>query len=200
MKKLRNNSGATMLMAILLILVAAVVSAVILTAATSAARHLRSDRQAQQNYLAVSSAAELIRDSVLKDSYYWEQVSKKEKNEETGEETTVIESETETRPDGLLGPWLARGVAAAGCRDTVRVTVPGQEDLPAVQAAFSMDSSYNITVELSLEAPEGSDCRMTLTLQANSSGDDYWLEGTTHIIWRSVKWENPRIVKGIGGA
>ena len=103
MKKLRNNSGATMLMAILLILVAAVVSAVILTAATSAARHLRSDRQAQQNYLAVSSAAELIRDSVLKDSYYWEQVSKKEKNEETGEETTVIESETETRPDGLLG-------------------------------------------------------------------------------------------------
>ena len=200
MKKLRNNSGATMLMAILLILVAAVVSAVILTAATSAARHLRSDRQVQQNYLAVSSAAELIRDSVLKDSYYWEQVSKKEKNEETGEETTVIESETETRPDGLLGPWLARGVAAAGCRDTVRVTVPGQEDLPAVQAAFSMDSSYNITVELSLEAPEESDCRMTLTLQANSSGDDYWLEGTTHIIWRSVKWENPRIVKGIGGA
>ena len=200
MKKLRNNSGATMLMAILLILVAAVVSAVILTAATSAARHLRNDRQVQQNYLAVSSAAELIRDSVLKDSYYWEQVSKKEKNEETGEETTVIESETETRPDGLLGPWLARGVAAAGCRDTVRVTVPGQEDLPAVQAAFSMDSSYNITVELSLEAPEGSDCRMTLTLQANSSGDDYWLEGTTHIIWRSVKWETPRIVKGIGGA
>lgn len=200
MKKLRNNSGATMLMAILLILVAAVVSAVILTAATSAARHLRNDRQVQQNYLAVSSAAELIRDSVLKDSYYWEQVSKKEKNEETGEETTVIESETETPPDGLLGPWLARGVAAAGCRDTVRVTVPGQEDLPAVQAAFSMDSSYNITVELSLEAPEESDCRMTLTLQANSSGDDYWLEGTTHIIWRSVKWENPRIVKGIGGA
>lgn len=200
MKKLRNNSGATMLMAILLILVAAVVSAVILTAATSAARHLRNDRQVQQNYLAVSSAAELIRDSVLKDSYYWEQVSKKEKNEETGEETTVIESETETPPDGLLGPWLARGVAAAGCRDTVRVTVPGQEDLPAVQAAFSMDSGYNITVELSLEAPEESDCRMTLTLQANSSGDDYWLEGTTHIIWRSVKWENPRIVKGIGGA
>ena len=189
-----------MRMAILLNRVAAVVSAVILTAATSAARHLRNDRQVQQNYLAVSSAAELIRDSVLKDSYYWEQVSKKEKNEETGEETTVIESETETPPDGLLGPWLARGVAAAGCRDTVRVTVPGQEDLPAVQAAFSMDSGYNITVELSLEAPEESDCRMTLTLQANSSGDDYWLEGTTHIIWRSVKWENPRIVKGIGGA
>ena len=36
----------------------------ILLAAPTAARHLRSDREAQQNYLTVSSAAELIRDSI----------------------------------------------------------------------------------------------------------------------------------------
>lgn len=57
---MKNNSGATILMALLLILLATAV----LTAAVSAARHLRSDREAQQNYLTVSSAAELIRDSI----------------------------------------------------------------------------------------------------------------------------------------
>ena len=62
MKKLKNNSGATILMALLLILLAMAVGAAILTAAVSAAHHMKSDREAQQNYLTVSSAAELIRD------------------------------------------------------------------------------------------------------------------------------------------
>lgn len=198
MKKLRSDSGATVLMALLLVLAAAVVSAVILTAATGAARRLRSDRQAQQDYLAVSSAAELIRDSILRDRYYWELVEETVTDEETGEEKTVPISEEETRPGGLLGPWLARGVAAAGCRDTIQITVPG-EDLPAVRADFSMDVGYGVTVELSLADPGESDCRMTLTLRAVTAGDDYWLEGTTHITWRSVRWESPRIIKGIGG-
>ena len=63
MKRLKNNSGATILMALLLILLATVVGAAVLTAAVSAARHLRGDREAQQNYLTVSSAAELIREA-----------------------------------------------------------------------------------------------------------------------------------------
>ena len=63
MKRLKNNSGATILIALLLILLSTAVGAAVLTAAVSAARHLRSDREAQQNYPTVSSAAELIRDS-----------------------------------------------------------------------------------------------------------------------------------------
>ena len=69
MKKLKNNSGATILMALLLILLAMAVGAAILTAAVSAAHHMKSDREAQQNYLTVSSAAELIRDSIAGDKY-----------------------------------------------------------------------------------------------------------------------------------
>ena len=64
MKKLKNEQGVTILMALLLVLTAAVVSAVILSAALSAARRVNGDRTAQQNYLAVSSAAELVRDSI----------------------------------------------------------------------------------------------------------------------------------------
>lgn len=64
MNKLRDRRGASLLMALLLLLLATMVSVVILTAVSSAARHLSRDREAQQNYLTVSSAAELIRDSI----------------------------------------------------------------------------------------------------------------------------------------
>ena len=69
MKKLKNEQGVTILMALLLVLTAAVVSAVILSAALSAARRVNGDRTAQQNYLAVSSAAELVRDSIDRMQY-----------------------------------------------------------------------------------------------------------------------------------
>ena len=64
MKKLKNEQGVTILMALLLVLTAAVVIAVILSVALSAARRVNGDHTAQQNYLAVSSAAELVRDSI----------------------------------------------------------------------------------------------------------------------------------------
>ena len=83
MKKLKNERGESILMALLLLLLASVISALILTAATNAAHHLRNDRKAQQNYLTVSSAAELIRDSILQESYtrVWEKVTTYEKDE-----------------------------------------------------------------------------------------------------------------------
>lgn len=53
-----------MLMALLLLLVALMVSAVIISAALSAAASVREDREEQQLYLTVSSAAELVRDEL----------------------------------------------------------------------------------------------------------------------------------------
>lgn len=55
-------------MALLLLLVAVMVSAVILAAAVSAAKTIRTDREQQQTYLTVSSAAALVRDSILNGS------------------------------------------------------------------------------------------------------------------------------------
>ena len=54
MKRLKNNSGATILMALLLTLLATEVGAAVLTAAVSAAHHLRSDREAQQAQLTLT--------------------------------------------------------------------------------------------------------------------------------------------------
>ena len=64
-RKLHEQRGASMLMALFLLLVALMVSAVVIAAASSAATTLRSDKAQEQSSLAVSSAAEYVRDAFL---------------------------------------------------------------------------------------------------------------------------------------
>lgn len=64
-RKLHEQRGASMLMALFLLLVALMVSAVVIAAASSAAATLRSDKAQEQSSLAVSSAAEYVRDAFL---------------------------------------------------------------------------------------------------------------------------------------
>lgn len=195
MKKLKNERGESILMALLLLLLASVISALILTAATNAAHHLRNDRKAQQNYLTVSSAAELIRDSILQESYtrVWEKVTTYTKDDA---ETYVPKEEKTTlapgKFTGIMRAWLAAGIennenkdakyaSVTGCQDTIKVDVPikGEDGLQTVQAEFTMDKdTANITVKLSLLPPDGQksvgtegsaaeDCRMTLKITGN---------------------------------
>lgn len=63
-QKLHSRRGASMLIALLFFLTAMMVGAVVLTAAsTNAGRVVRSRRE-QQNYLAVASAAELVKEDI----------------------------------------------------------------------------------------------------------------------------------------
>lgn len=192
MKKLKNERGESILMALLLLLLASVISALILTAATNAAHHLRNDRKAQQNYLTVSSAAELIRDSILQESYtrVWEKVTTYKKDDEgqyvwQKEDMKLLPGQF----TGIMKAWLAAGIAdnenegaryasVTGCQDTIKVDVPikGEDGLQTVQVEFTMDKdTANITVKLSLLPPDGQesawtessaaeDCRMTLKI------------------------------------
>ena len=68
-RKVQSQSGASMLMALFLLLVVTVVSVVILVSATSAAHQVRDNRAAQQAYLTVSSAADLLVQAFAKQSY-----------------------------------------------------------------------------------------------------------------------------------
>ena len=161
MKKVKNNSGATILMALLLILLATAVGAAVLTAAVSAARHLRSDREAQQNYLTVSSAAELIRDSINGQTYqrtltkYYEYVeTKDDEGNVTGGyyahvRTEIVQTPSDGKMGEIMGAWLADCIADRdnenkefasfrNCEDTITVTVDaGEGSLRPVQAKFS---------------------------------------------------------------
>lgn len=218
MKKLKNNSGATILMALLLILLAMAVGAAILTAAVSAAHHMKSDREAQQNYLTVSSAAELIRDSIAGDTYERTMTETHTAVRDTDGNITgenVSYSTNVTNPTGIMGAWLSACIengsdnneyaSLKDFRDTIEVDLKIDEDtsLRTVTAVFSAQKDGKIQVELSLKPEEGktNDCRMTLTMQGTltkadpeyrSAGDDYWYTYKT-----TVKWEPQRITKGI---
>ena len=217
MKKLKNNSGATILMALLLILLAMAVGAAILTAAVSAAHHMKSDREAQQNYLTVSSAAELIRDSIAGDKYERTMTeTHKTLRDEAGNITgeNVSYSTNVTNPTGIMGAWLSACIedgekkdkyaSLKAFRDTINVDleVSNGTNLRTVTAAFSAQKDGQIQVQLSLKSEEGKtdDCRMTLTMQGTltktdqeyrSDGNDY-----SHIYKTTVTWGSPKIAKG----
>ena len=218
MKKLKNNSGATILMALLLILLAMAVGAAILTAAVSAAHHMKSDREAQQNYLTVSSAAELIRDSIAGDKYERTMTeTHKTLRDEAGNITgeNVSYSTNVTKPTGIMGAWLSACIengndnneyaSLKDFSDTIEVDlkIDDHTSLRTVTAAFFAQEDGKIQVQLSLKPEEGKtdDCRMTLTMQGTltkadreyrSSGDNY-----SYIYKTTVKWEPQRITKGI---
>lgn len=225
MKKLKNERGESILMALLLLLLASVISALILTAATNAAHHLRNDRKAQQNYLTVSSAAELIRDSILQESYtrVWEKTTTKK--EDGTFEVTVSEPSISGCTTGLLAKWLKSGIydsdanaeyaTVTGCQDTIKVDVPieGEEDgLQTVQAEFTMDKdTANITVKLSLLPPDGQestgtegsaaeDCRMTLKITGKVTTNEVSNandEKTIEKYTTTINWSGAKITKGI---
>ena len=218
MKKLKNNSGATILMALLLILLAMAVGAAILMAAVSAAHHMKSDREAQQNYLTVSSAAELIRDSIAGDKYERTMTETHTAVRDTDGNITgenVSYSTNVTNPTGIMGQWLSACIedgsenvqyaSLKDFKDTIEVDLKIDEDtsLRTVRADFFAQKDGQIQVQLSLKPEEGKtdDCRMTLTMQGTltqadpeyrSDGDDY-----SNTYKTTVKWEPQRITKGI---
>lgn len=68
-KKLKSASGASMLLALLFLFFCLTVGAVVLTAASASAGRTARNRQDQQNYLAVESAAMLLREDMEGTSY-----------------------------------------------------------------------------------------------------------------------------------
>ena len=193
MKKCTDRKGITILMALLLLLVASMVSVVILTAATTAARHISNDRQSQQAYLTVSSAAELLRDDILSSSY-----EQKVTRRPTATGSYIERTEVTQTPQGAMKVWLERGIEAVGrgiaYTDVITLIPDAASGLDAVQAEFTMTPAYDITVTLSLADSSQGNCLMTLTL----SGDNTET-GQTTVTTTTISWDTPLIEKGVTG-
>lgn len=170
-RKLHEQRGASMLMALLLLLVALTVSAVVIAAASSAAATLRSDKAREQSSLAVSSAAEYVRDAFL-----------------NGEMDGTVKADnnptyTSSGSGAFLGfvqyavPVLYKG-SKANDHWTYKLSLEGMED---VWAVFSMrygkakegasDDGSTYILEVTLRnwetTPGEHPCSMTLTLYSN---------------------------------
>ena len=171
-RKLHEQRGASILMALLLLLVALTVSAVVNAAASSAAATLRSDKAREQSSLAVSSAAEYVRDAFLH-----------------GEMDGTVKADNNTTytssgSGAFLGfvqyavPVLYKDSKANVNPWTYKLSLEGMED---VWAVFSMrygkakegasDDGSTYILEVTLRnwetTPGEHPCRMTLTLYSN---------------------------------
>ena len=204
MKKCTDRKGITILMALLLLLVASMVSVVILTAATTAARHISNDRQSQQTYLTVSSAAELLRDDILSSSY-----EQKVTRRPTATGSYIERTEVTQTPQGAMKVWLERGIEAVGrgiaYTDVITLTPDAASGLDAVQAEFTMTPAYDITVTLSLADSSQGTCLMTLTRsgarkqQVTTVTGGNTETGQTTVTTTTISWDTPLIEKGVTG-
>ena len=183
-RKLHEQRGASMLMALLLLLVALTVSAVVIAAASSAAATLRSDKAREQSSLAVSSAAEYVRDAFLH-----------------GEMDGTVKADNNTTytssgSGAFLGfveyavPVLKANSNANVAKWTYKLSLEGMED---VWAVFSMhygkakegasDDGSTYILEVTLRnwetTPGEHPCSMTLTLYSNLGRQD----GNQTVAW-----------------
>ena len=162
--KVQSQSGASMLMALFLLLVVTVVSVVILVSATSAAHQVRDNRAAQQAYLTVSSAADLLVQAFAKQSYTYTLTTYTRSDDPTITQT----KENESKPESMLQETLLAASRAVRLHDgtpservfsrsaKLSLTTTGAQMEP-VQAVFQLsyqssggESHYEMLVRLEL--------------------------------------------------
>lgn len=199
-KKLNQSSGNTLMMALLFMLVAVTVSVVVLTAATAAARRVKSDRNRQQAYLSLSSAAQLMRESILSDGYTVTVTGYERRDESLPEkEDSIVTQKAAKEFDRLLNEAIeyVKDFDVPYSNDLMAIKMNG---LPSVNIKFEMDTDYNIMIELWIDAAQGYEGSMTLsidgrsleTVSYGSIGNEYDFVKTE----TAISWQNVRIGKG----
>ncbi len=224
-RKVQSQSGASMLMALFLLLVVTVVSVVILVSATSAAHQVRDNRAAQQAYLTVSSAADLLVQAFAKQSYTYTLTTYTRSDDPKITRT----EEKESTPESVLQETLlAASRAVRQHNDTPRervfsrnaklsLTTTGAQMEP-VQAEFQLscqssgsESRYEMLVRLELadtaEAEPGyrMELRIPISKTQREESRGSITEKTaagTPITWEvtdsitAVVWQQARMTKG----
>ena len=138
-QKLKSENGASFLLALLAFLVAAMVCVTIITAATSSVKRVHSDRESQQMQLAITSAAQLVRDTMEETKYSITTVTTTEKDG-----TKIETTKTAT---GVFAPEIEAAInyvdeyhtdaSASG----MKLSVDGT-DLPIIDMSFKI-SAHN---------------------------------------------------------
>ena len=193
-RKLHEQRGASMLMALFLLLVALMVSAVVIAAASSAATTLRSDKAQEQASLAVSSAAEYVRDAFLsKEMDGTITVS----NYGTG---SVSYSYSSSNSSGAFRDFVSYAVPTlyrnknAQPQRTYKLSLTGDDAVEDVWADFEMSygknenteySTYilNVTLRNWETTPGEHPCSTTLMLCSNLTVRSQWGYTYTDVTW-----------------
>jgi|GEM_PF-3193788 len=169
--KLQSNKGASLLAALLVFFICAMVGTVVVTAASAGIQHVQARKAEQQEYLTLSSAAELVAGGIKNVKFTETQISVRYECQDT---TDRITDTRHTDADYDAVPSVSAGTDAAGAMAALLQTMaagiydktetiaegtitiaPGTGDpaLQTVTVKFTMDSAYHLTATLSL--PDG---------------------------------------------
>lgn len=205
-RKLKSRRGASILIALLLFLLCAFVGGAVLVAAYQNASRSTALRREQQNYLAVSSAAQLLKDEVVGQSVQLRDVTvvtQAPEGEGTpGDSTTTRSKELGGSYTGVLLPLsqealkVFRSASAAGSSYQLSFNVNGHPELSGVQGELSMaggdDQPYLVTALLR-DGDGGNELKLTFSFStANSENttatDDGEVTTTTTVHTTTVTW------------
>ena len=201
-QKLKSENGASFLLALLAFLVAAMVCVTIITAATSSVKRVHSDRESQQMQLAITSAAQLVRDTMGETQYCITTVTTTEKG--------TTETKTDKTAAGVFAQEIKDAIAyidihgGSAYADGMNLSVSGT-DLPVIAVSFVMTSDIAEPYKLlfTLRAQETGEV-LYLTMESSSttesktetiqSGSNQTKTVTTETT--TITWDNP-IISGI---
>jgi len=198
-QKLKSENGASFLLALLAFLVAAMVCVTIITAATSSVKRVHSDRDAQQMQLTLTSAAQLVRDTMGETQYCITTVTTTENGNATTETTkTAAGVFAQEIKDAIAYIDIHGGSAYA---DGMNLSVSGT-DLPVIAVSFVMTSDiaepykllFTLRVQktgevlyLTMESSSTTE-RKTETIPSGSNRTKTVTTETT-----TITWDNPII-------
>ena len=192
-RKLRSESGVTLLMALLFFLLCALGSSVVLAAGSTASGRIAGLEQDQQAFYTVTSAAQVLQEEINGTSF-------------TGKQETLGEKSITIPVYGSLSNLMNTAVESVYINgvpyeDTLTIRPQSMTDtFGAVKAAFTMDKDYNISIALSLNDAELSNkYQCVVTAKGNShitavtetrndsEGNDYIvLITTTEVTWNDA--------------
>lgn len=172
---LHSTRGASMLLALLFLLFSVTVGAVVLTAAYSSAGRIARNRQEQQNYLAVASAAQLLQadlasmslsGSFLQQDFEQIDVYETPNPDDPDNPTTWTETTTwtEYRPGGVVLTGSALLAQVVQDLETLYYST-----VPQLQGKPPEDMTY----PLAFDAPDLPAVTGTLTVDGDNAGNRY---------------------------
>ena len=201
-QKLKSENGASFLLALLAFLVAAMVCVTIITAATSSVKRVHSDRESQQMQLAITSAAQLVRDTMGETQYRITTVTTTEKG--------TTETKTDKTAAGVFAQEIEDAIAyidihgGSAYADGMNLSVSGT-DLPVIAVSFVMTSDIAEPYKLlfTLRAQETGEV-LYLTMESSSTTESktetipsgYNQTKTVTTETTTITWDNP-IISGI---
>ena len=202
-QKLKSENGASFLLALLAFLVAAMVCATIITAATSSVKRVHSDRESQQMQLAISSAAQLVRDTMGETQYRITNVTTTEKG--------TTKTETTKTATGVFASEIKSAInhvdeyQTDASADGMELSVSGT-DLPVIDVSFVMsavDGAKRYELLFTLKAHDTGEVLYLIMEPSSHTEDNTVTEKnnknetkTTTTEITTITWDNP-IISGI---